>query len=359
MKRDVDQLLQIYTDRLLNPIITNEDIQKEADKYAKKLEKKNDKKKDEPKYTALKNYEVYLTDSLVYGTTSLPKKEERDLDYSTLTINDIKQYQNEKIVGANMLMVIIGDYSKKEVKKLVDKHFSKIPEGLKYVNESRLEDGHSILTNRQIYVINDPNAVQSKISFHWGIDGMFPYGEEEFKVEVMNTVFGSGQMSYLYRNLREEKGLCYFVGSSIGATGAGGNAFINTRVRNSETAVAVESILTEMMNIRNKAASKENLDIAKSSIIGKFARGLSGVSTVPYISYAMAKADYNLPTDYLMNKIPNIYKVTADDVKEMAQKYVNPYECLITINGKVEDLRGTLERFGEVHYVNKEGETID
>lgn len=77
-----------------------------------------------------------------------------------------------------------------------------------------------------------------------------------------------------------------------------------------------------------------------------------------YISFAMSKETYNLPDDYLQTKVSKIYKVTKEDVLEMAKKYINPFECLIIINGKASEMKGKLEKFGTVSYFDEEGKEL-
>lgn len=356
MKRDADALLGLFTEALFNPAYSEEDIKKEAEEYAKSQERK----KEKTKKTELSNFSIVLTDSLVHSKITEKVAEEQLLNYDTLTVDDVKAYQQKRMAAINSLIVLIGDFSEKGCSELIKKHFGAWSPGEPFVVENHFENTQSRLTNRQIYVIDNPNAVQSKVSFHWNIQDAFPYSECTTTLQMLDEVFGSSQNSYLYKNLREDKGLCYFVGSSIGPSAAGGNAHINTSVRNDVTALAVENIILEMIRVRNTTVSDADFDIAKGSLINEFSRSVSGISTIPYISFAMAKDQYNLPDTYLQERIQKIYAVTKEDIREMARKYIDPFECLVLIDGKAEELKGQkLERFGELHFVTKEGKPYE
>lgn len=354
MKRDINELLDLYTEALFNPAYNEKDIKEKAEAYNQSLAKK----KNKPKVSDLKNISVILKDSLVHSKSTTIEEKEHILNYDTLTVDDIKAYYHSRIVASNALIVLIGDFSKKECKKIIENSFGSWKAGEPHTTKHDFENTQSSLINRQIYVIDNPLAVQSKVSFHWNIQDAFSYFEKSTELSMLNEIFGSSQNSYLYKNLREDKGLCYYVGSNIGPTAAGGSAHINTSVRNNATARAVENIIFEMLRIRNTSVSDDDFEIAKGSLINEFSRSLSGISTIPYISFAMAKDAYNLPDTYLNERVQEIYNVTKDDIREMAIKYVNPFECLILIDGKADDLKGQLEKFGEVHYVTKEGEEI-
>lgn len=356
MKRDVEELLSLYSDQLFNPAYTDEDIKVAAENYNSRMERK---KASSQKVTALRSIGILLTDSLVNGSSSKKVKEEQPLNFDTLSVTDIKKYHKNRIAATNTLIVMIGDFSKKECESLIRKNFADWKAGKPYETINKCKNTKSILTNRQIYVIDNPLAVQSKVSFHWNIQDAFPYFDKSNELDMLNEIFGSSQNAYLYKNLREDKGLCYFVGSSIGVSAAGGSAHINTSVRNDVTALAVENIILEMIRIRNTTVSNLDFEIAQGSLIGEFSRSVSGVSTIPYISFAMAKDAYNLPDDYLQTRVQNIYKVTKNDIREMARKYVNPFECLVLVDGKADELKGQLEKFGEVHYLTKEGKDYE
>jgi predicted Zn-dependent peptidase len=355
MKRDAETLLNLYSEFLFNPLITNDDIQEAAEKYNEKLSNT----KAAPKLTEQTNIAVFLTDSLVHGNASHEIKVKQALNYDTLKVADVKAYHEKRMVANNALIVLIGDFSEKECKTLIKNSFGSWKAGEPYFMKTDFKNTNSILTNRQIYVIDNPLAVQSKVSFHWNIQDAFPYFEKATELHMLDEIFGSSQNAYLYKNLREDKGLCYYVGSSIGESAAGGSAHINTAVRNDVTALAIENIILEMLRIRNTTVSDLDFKIAKGSLIGEFSRSVSGISTIPYISFAMAKDTYHLTDNYLQQRVQKIYNVTKDDIREMALKYVNPFECLILVDGKAEELKGQLEKFGEVHYVTNEGKEVD
>lgn len=356
MKRDIESLLDLYTEALFNPAYSAEDIKDAAEKYAERQARQNNSQK----ITELNNIGIMLTDSLVHGESTEAVQKEHLLNFDTLTIDDVTAYKNKRIVANNALIVLIGNFSKNECQKLISNSFGKWKAGEAFTGNSDFKNTESRLRNRQIYVIDNPLAVQSKISFHWNIQDAFPYGDNTTKLQVLDEIFGSSQNAYLYKNLREDKGLCYFVGSSIGPSAAGGNAHINTSVRNEVTAYAVENIILEMLRVRNTTVSDLDFKIAKGSLIGEFSRSVSGISTIPYLSFAMAKDTYNLPDDYLQTRVQEIYNVSKDDVKEMAQKYIDPFACLVLINGKAEELKDqNLERFGTVHYVDKQGNELE
>ena len=357
MKLDVDQLLDVYVDALLHPIISDEYIiekQKEQlEKENKKITKETRSKKEFSKET--------IIDSLLFGSEAKVVKAKNKIkaNFKGLSVDDVKNFKNDRIVANNSLIVVVGDFTEKECKELMIRYFGNWKSGTPYVKESPLTKKTSIIARRKIVVLDAPNAVQSEISFRWHLGDAYTYFSDDIKLQVLNEIFGASQLSYLYKNLREEKGLCYFIRSSVGSSVVGGRGTVYTSVRNNQTAYAIENIILEMLRLRNGKVSAADLKIAKNSLIGSYTRSLNAIAPIPYITFAMQKDLYNLPDDYLQSKVEKYYEVNVDDIMEMSQKYIDPFKSVISIKGKVSELKGTLEKFGDVLYFDNKGNKID
>ena len=357
MKQDVDQLLDVYVDALLHPIISDEYIiekQKEQlEKENKKITKETRSKKEFSKET--------IIDSLLFGSEAKVVKAKNKIkaNFKGLSVDDVKNFKNDRIVANNSLIVVVGDFTEKECKELMIRYFGNWKSGTPYVKESPLTKKTSIIARRKIVVLDAPNAVQSEISFRWHLGDAYTYFSDDIKLQVLNEIFGASQLSYLYKNLREDKGLCYFIRSSVGSSVVGGRGTVYTSVRNNQTAYAIENIILEMLRLRNGKVSAADLKIAKNSLIGSYTRSLNAIAPIPYITFAMQKDLYNLPDDYLQSKVEKYYEVNVDDIMEMSQKYIDPFKSVISIKGKVSELKGTLEKFGDVLYFDNKGNKID
>ena len=169
-------------------------------------------------------------------------------------------------------------------------------------------------------------------------------------MKVLNQVFGESYSSYLNDNLRVDKGLCYGAKCFLNINAIGGNCLAATNVRTDQTAYALENMLYEMLRIRNQLVDEKTLTMAKNGLIGDFALSMSSVNSPSILGFGMVKEQFNLPDDYLQNYPSKIYKVTAQQIREAAQKYIKPYECIIYITGNAAELKGKLEKFGEVEY---------
>jgi hypothetical protein len=115
--------------------------------------------------------------------------------------------------------------------------------------------------------------------------------------------------------------------------------------------------MAELIKIKEEGVTQKELDAAKASIIGSFARSLESPQTVA--SFAINTAKYNLPEDYYTNYLKNVNAVTLEDVKAMAQKYIKPGHANILVVGKGADIAASLGKFGEVKYFDRYGVQYD
>ena len=112
----------------------------------------------------------------------------------------------------------------------------------------------------------------------------------------------------------------------------------------------------ELERLRNEPVEQEELDLAKSSLKGSFARSLERPSTIA--SFARSTMINNLSDDYYATYLQRIEAVTIADIQEVAQKYIKPENANIIIVGKAEEVAPTLISFGEITYYDAEGNVV-
>ncbi|KPK77729.1 MAG: hypothetical protein AMJ89_01905 [candidate division Zixibacteria bacterium SM23_73] len=145
---------------------------------------------------------------------------------------------------------------------------------------------------------------------------------------LMNSILSSR----LGLNLREVKGLAYSVGSSISFEKDFGwfIASIGTRPQNYQE--ALDGILGEMKKIKEEEVTPDELEKAKNGIWGSmlFYR-LSRINQAYYMGVDEFRgAGYDYDDKY----IESLRKVTIDQVKEVAEKYLDTDNYVLAVVGK-------------------------
>jgi zinc protease len=152
---------------------------------------------------------------------------------------------------------------------------------------------------------------------------------DAYALDLMNSILSSR----LGLNLREIKGLAYSVGSSVHFDKDFGwfIAAMGTRPQNYQ--VALDGILEEMRKIKDEKVTQEELEKAKNGIWGSmlFYR-LSRISQAYYMGVNEFRG---VGYDYDDKYIDNLRKVTIDQVKQVAEKYLNTDNYVLAVVGKM------------------------
>jgi zinc protease len=148
-------------------------------------------------------------------------------------------------------------------------------------------------------------------------------------LDLMNSILSSR----LGLNLREVKGLAYSVGSSIYFDKDFGwfIASIGTRPQNYQE--ALDGILGEMKKIREEKITPDELEKAKNGIWGSML--FYRLSRINQAYYMGVNEFRGVGYDYDDNYIETLRKVTVDQVKQVAEKYLSTDNYVLAVVGKI------------------------
>jgi predicted Zn-dependent peptidase len=204
-----------------------------------------------------------------------------------------------------------------------------------------------------LFLLNGPISGQTTVARgNIAIDRRSP---DYFPMVVTNHIIGSGT-GRLFMNLREEKGYTYGVYSDFtalhypGAWRAGGN------MRTEVTAPALAEFYREIRRIRDEEVPGEELEASKRAIAASFALSLEQPTTL--LSFAIVAKRYGFPPDYWDHYAEKIMAVTADDVRRVARKYLDPEGMQLVAVGDAEKIKPALEKYGPVRVFDAGGKPV-
>jgi zinc protease len=150
-----------------------------------------------------------------------------------------------------------------------------------------------------------------------------------YSLDLMNSILSSR----LGLNLREIKGLAYSVGSSTQFDKDFGwfIAAMGTRPQNYQ--VAVDGILEEMRKIKQEKVTPDELEKAKNGIWGSML--FYRLSRINQAYYMGVNEFRGVGYDYDDKYIENLRKVTIDQVKQVAEKYLNTDNYVLAVVVKI------------------------
>ena len=330
LTRNNERVVELMTDAVINPLLSEEEFNKEKDKLIEAL--KADKK-------SLDAIAGRVGSALSYGKNHAYGEFISEETLNNITFEDVLEYHERYFKPNNSYLVVIGDVNYKEIKSLISEKFGAWKKGKSHTDPIPLLTPNVNLT--EINFIDLPTATQSSISVTNNVD--LKMNDEDYHAALItNNILGGGGEGYLFKNLREDKGYTYGAYSSLGSSRYGVSRFTaGAKVRNVVTDSAVVEIIKEINRIKTENVDAELLKNAKAKYVGNFIRRIEN----PQVGakYAVDIKLNDLPKDFYETYLEKINAVSAADVKRVANRYFNyPNGTRIIVVGKGSDVADNL-----------------
>ncbi len=156
-----------------------------------------------------------------------------------------------------------------------------------------------------------------------------------YALSVMDHVLGTGPgfTSRCSRKLRDEQGLCYAV--SAGVTPSAGEepgtftAYIGTSPEHRQR--AIDGFLDEIRRIRSEPPAETELQDVKDYLTGSFVFALERNSNLA--AFAIRARRFQLGFDFLERYPDTIRAITAEQVREVAERQLHPDRLVVVSAG--------------------------
>jgi predicted Zn-dependent peptidase len=347
LKRHLDRALEIYSDVITNPAFADKELSRLRDARMTGFRQR----RDDPNSIANIVYS-----SLLYGASHpyghpLTGSEE---SLPSVTGDAVRKFYETFYRPNNSTLVVVGDTTPDEIVPKLEAAFSKWEKG--HVPAVDVTAAPVERDRTTIYVVDRPGSAQSVINVgHVGVPRSNP---DYFPLVVMNTMLGGQFTSRINLNLREDKGYTYGARSAFDFRRGAGPFFANAPVVTSATKESVVELMKELRGIRGEIpVTPAELDYAKQAIIRGFPRTFETPGQIA--DRLETLVTYDLPDTYFNSYIERVQAVTLDDIKRVANRYLNPDRMAIVIVGDrkvIEQSLRSLNDLGEhITFVDMEG----
>ncbi|WP_138992713.1 pitrilysin family protein [Larkinella sp. C7] len=180
-------------------------------------------------------------------------------------------------------------------------------------------------------LVDKPDSLQSSIRL-----GRLLFTRKHpdyFPTLVMNEVLGGYFGSRLMKNIREEKGFTYGIWSNLAMHPNEGSFLIGTDVKRENTQETLDEIGKEIGRLREELVPENELETVRNYMAGSYVGNLN----TPFEIADRYKALLfdGLPADYISTYIEHIRAVTAEQVLEMANRYLPDGSLIeVVVGGK-------------------------
>ncbi len=349
LKKYQDKIMELMADVAMNAVIS----QDELDKMKKKTLSSIETQKNQPDAMV-----ANVSAAMNFGTNHPYGEVATDASVKKITLDRCKSYYKTYFKPNVAYMAIVGDVTVAEIKPIIEKYFGKWQNGIVPVATYPAPQATTANKTKVAFAARSA-AVQSVVNVTYPIAELKPGMEDVIKVKVTNTILGGGSQGRLFQNIREKHGWGYGSYSTLQEDNICGNFSASLKCKNVVSDSALEALMNEMRIIRTEKVSDTTLRNTISYMSGNFAIGLEDPRRIA--QFAINTERYHMPKDYYKNYLKNLNAVTADDVLQMAQKYIRPDNANIVVAGSKEEVANKLARFSadsKVDYYDYAGKPI-
>jgi predicted Zn-dependent peptidase len=158
---------------------------------------------------------------------------------------------------------------------------------------------------------------------------------DRYVLQVLSTVLGGGMSSRLFTEVRERRGLAYYVyGLNHSYTDAG-SLYSQAGVDINRIDDAVTTIAAELRKVANDAVPQDELDKAKSFAKGRFVLQLE--TSQGLIMFGLRREVLESRTPDPEEVLAELDKVTAENVQRVAQDLIDERGLNLAVIGPFDD----------------------
>jgi len=268
----------------------------------------------------------YLSDA-IFGDTPLGRRILGSADViANIPVPDIAEYHRQRYAAENIIVAAAGNVDHDAIVALA--------ESLKPATSGKVAD---ITPQTPSATGSCEFAVKDTEQYHvcFGAPGINRADDRRYAMAVLDSIFGGSSSSRLFREVRENRGLAYSVGSYSEQFTDTGVAAIYVGTREDNIEEACEVIGNELETIRTEPVSADELSRAKEHVKGRLV--LSGESSGARMSRIARSALHDLPLLSIDEMLAEVDGVTVDDLSSLASELYSRESLSTACVGRDED----------------------
>jgi predicted Zn-dependent peptidase len=266
-----------------------------------------------------------LIDAYVFGEQHPYGKYTNPEDLNALNSQLLKDFFNQYYLNGQCVIFVSGKLPA-DIETQLNSAFGDL--SIKPFNNKLETIIQSPAAEKKYRIQNDAAGVQGAIRIARPFHNR--HHPDFMKVSVLNTVFGGFFGSRLMSNIREDKGYTYGIHSYVQNHIHESAWMISTEAGKDVCEATIEEVYKEMKLLREDLVDEEELMLVRNYLIGTILGDLDG----PFQIMGRWKnlVLNNLDGDYFYRSIETIKTISAEELRELAKKYLNPedfYELVV------------------------------
>lgn len=309
-------ILELFSDILIHPKFDPEDIDRERKVILEEIKMVEDTPGDLVHELLMENFwPEHPLGRPILGTTHTVNAATRD---------QIGRSFRDNYIPTNMVVAAAGNIDHGRLVEAIRDRFR-----LAAVAVAAQPPGPKVKPASTVVVRAKKDLEQAHVTI--GMMAHDCHDPDRYAAGIMNVILGGSMSSRLFQRIREERGLCYTVYSSVNSYQDTGYVSIYAGTGKETLKTAIELILEECRIIANNPVEKEELENAKNHLKGSLMLGMESSSNR---MFNLAKNDIyygkQISSDEILEKIS---EVTLEDIQRVAKDLFVNVPCGIVVIG--------------------------
>jgi zinc protease len=324
LSKELDPSLALYFEMLRNPRFDEGRLRIAKNQMLQQMERRNDRTDE---------IEHREWGRLLRGPDHFTNRPPTEASLARITREDLLDFHKRYYHPGAFIFAVAGDFRTADM-------LSKLEAALKGWGAGWTErppvPKPEYTPAAGVYLVNKAEAEQGRVSL--GHLASTRDNPNYYALSLMNDILGGGGLtSRLMSRVRTDEGLAYSAGSTYGFGVYYPSEFrVSFQSKSASTACALQIALEEIERIRTSKVTAEELATAANAAVETVPRYFANPMQA---SMTFAQDEYaGRPADYWENYPRRIRAVTADEVLQVARKYLQPDRLVILIVGNIDDI---------------------
>ncbi len=315
--KDIDNCLDIISDLVLNPLFVGDEIEKERGVILQEI----GMYEDLPHRKVFDELSELMYGDQPAGRTILGKR----ANIEKISRQDILNYRDRNYCAKDMVVIVTGDIKTKNTIEKVKKYFGKTQKG-----STPKAPKTKVLQKTANIKLIEKEIDQSHLAI--GVHGYNMFDKRRYALNVLATILGGNSSSRMYSEIRQKRGLAYYVGGFASLETDVGSLVMRAGVAHEHLEEAVRIICGIASDIKRNGVTAQELKDAKSFIRGQMALNLETSDQIAGF-YGEQELHFKkaMHPEEILKKIE---KVTRGDILKVARDIFKPEKFSVAVIGK-------------------------
>jgi len=324
--------LDVVSDLYLNPLLKSEEIEKERGVILQEMAMY----KDTPMIYVWDVFENLLYGDQPAGWDIIGTEE----NIHRLSREDFISYLKKNYLPNHTVITIAGNFNPQKALEEVEKSFIFSKNKQKKQAKKKTIESQSRPQMRSFLKETD----QTHLIL--GFRGPNMFNPDRYAAMVVGGILGGGMSSRMFLNIREKRGLTYYIDASADFSTDTGYFYTRAGVEHSNLEKAVQFILNEFRRLKKTKVGKKELEKTKEGMKGRLLMSLE--STTSAASFFGKQELFRRKIDSPEELFQEIDKVGPEEIIDLSQRYFQKKNLNLAFVGparKNEKLTQILSRF--------------